>query len=131
MTRHLLSQGTVTLAVLVILGAAKAICHNLRCFVRAFYKLGIDAGVFPHPENNKDFALLAGLGMRPTDVLRAATTNAAELIGTTDRGVLTPGKLADVVVFNSDPSRNIALTETRPTLVMLGREKFDLARLTS
>jgi imidazolonepropionase-like amidohydrolase len=69
--------------------------------------------------------------MRPTDVLRSATANAAELIGTSDRGVLTPGKLADVVVFNGDPSRNIALMEARPALVMLGGEKVDLARLSS
>ena len=39
---------------------------------------GTDAGVFPHAENNKDFALMVGLGMRPIDVLRSATSNAAE-----------------------------------------------------
>ncbi|MFZ0031011.1 MAG: amidohydrolase family protein [Candidatus Cybelea sp.] len=90
---------------------------------------GTDAGVFPHAENNKDFALLVGLGMRPIDVLRSATANAAELIGTNERGVLAPGKLADVVVFNGDPGRNIALMEARPALVMIGGEKLDLARL--
>ena len=26
---------------------------------------GTDAGVFPHQENNKDFALLVHMGMRP------------------------------------------------------------------
>ena len=54
---------------------------------------GTDAGVFPHAQNNKDFALMVGLGMRPIDVLRSATSNAAELIGATDRGTLAPGKL--------------------------------------
>jgi imidazolonepropionase-like amidohydrolase len=47
------------------------------------------------------------------------------------RGVLAPGKLADVVVFNGDPSRNIALMEAKPALVMVGGEKVDLARLPS
>ena len=87
---------------------------------------GTDAGVFPHKENNKDFALLVGLGMRPIDVLRSATSNAAELIGVSDRGVLAPGKLADVVVFNGDPTRDIALMERQPAMVMLGGQKVTL-----
>jgi imidazolonepropionase-like amidohydrolase len=90
---------------------------------------GTDAGVFPHKENNKDFALLASLGMRPMDLLRAATSSAAELIGADDRGVLAPGKFADVVAFNGDPSRNIALLEKAPALVMRAGRKIDLEAL--
>lgn len=90
---------------------------------------GTDAGVFPHRENNKDFALLVGLGMRPIDVLRSATSSAAELIGVTDRGVLAPGKRADVVAFNGDPSRDVALMEREPALVMLGGVKVDTSNL--
>jgi len=92
---------------------------------------GTDAGVFPHAQNNKDFALLAALGMRPIDVLRAATWNAAQLIGTSDRGLLATGKLADVAVFNGDPSRDIALMEREPALVLIGGQKVDLSRLPS
>jgi len=92
---------------------------------------GTDAGVFPHSQNNKDFALLAGLGMRPIDVLRSATSSAAALIGKSDRGTLAPGKLADVAVFNGDPSRDIALMENQPALVLIGGAKVDLARLPS
>jgi imidazolonepropionase-like amidohydrolase len=92
---------------------------------------GTDAGVFPHSENNKDFALMVGLGMRPIDVLRSATATAAELIGTPDRGVLAAGKLADVAVFNGDPSRKIALIEAPPALVLMGGQKVDFARLAS
>ncbi len=92
---------------------------------------GTDAGVFPHDQNNKDFALMVGLGMRPIGVLRSATANAAELIGVTDRGVLAPGKRADVVVFNGDPSRDIALMERQPAMVVLGGQKIDIAILPS
>lgn len=92
---------------------------------------GTDAGVFPHAQNNKDFALMVGLGMRPIDVLRSATSNAAELIGVSDRGVLAPGKRADVVVFNGDPTRDVALMERRPAMVLLGGAKIDLAVLPS
>lgn len=92
---------------------------------------GTDAGVFPHSQNNKDFALMVGLGMRPIDVLRSATSNAAELIGTSDRGVLAPGRRADIVVFNGDPSRDITLIERAPALIVLGGQKVDTATLTS
>ncbi len=90
---------------------------------------GTDAGVFPHDQNNKDFALMVGLGMRPIDVLRSATSTAAELAGKTDRGTLAPGKLADVAVFNGDPSRQIALMEKAPAMVLIGGQKIDLSRL--
>jgi imidazolonepropionase-like amidohydrolase len=84
---------------------------------------GTDAGVFPHHENNKDFALLVRMGMRPVDVMRSATASAADLIGVSDRGTLAPGKLADIVAFNGDPSRDISLLEKAPALVMLGGKK--------
>lgn len=90
---------------------------------------GADAGVFPHDQNNKDFALLVRLGMRPIDVLRSATFDAAELIGITDRGRLARGTFADVVVFNGDPTTRIGVMERPPALVMLGGRKIDAARL--
>lgn len=90
-----------------------------------------DAGVFPHAQNNKDFALMVGLGMHPIDVLRSATSSAAELIGVSDRGVLAPGKLADVVVFSGDPSRNISVMEHSPALVLRGGKKIDVSQIAS
>lgn len=90
---------------------------------------GTDAGVFPHSQNNKDFALMTGLGMRPLDVLRSATVNAAELIGVTDRGALAPGMLADIVAFNGDPTREIGLIERPPALIVLGGQKIEGSRL--
>ena len=90
---------------------------------------GTDAGVFPHKENNKDFALLQSMGMRPLDLLRSATSRGADLMGLRDRGRLAPGMLADVVAFNGDPSANAGLLEKAPALVMLGGQKIDRAAL--
>jgi imidazolonepropionase-like amidohydrolase len=89
---------------------------------------GTDAGVFPHRENNKDFALLASMGMRPMDLLRSATSHAADLLGTGDRGTLAPGKLADVIAVGDDPVSNIRTLE-RPSFVMLGGRRVDTSRL--
>jgi imidazolonepropionase-like amidohydrolase len=90
---------------------------------------GTDAGVFPHRENNRDFSLLQAMGMRPLDLMRSATSHAADMIGTRDRGRLGPGLLADVVAFAGDPSTNAALLEKPPTLIMLGGKRIDRAAL--
>jgi imidazolonepropionase-like amidohydrolase len=92
---------------------------------------GTDAGVFPHAQNNRDFALMVGLGMTPIDVLKSATNNAAALIGVSDRGTLAPGKLADVAVFAGDPTKRIALMEKQPQLIMIGGQKIDPKTLSS
>jgi imidazolonepropionase-like amidohydrolase len=81
---------------------------------------GTDAGVFPHKENNKDFALLQSLGMHPLDILKSTTTVAAGLLGTPDRGRIAPGMLADLVAFSGDPSTNAGVLEAKPAMVMLG-----------
>lgn len=91
---------------------------------------GTDAGVFPHNENNKDFALLVRMGMRPIDVLRAATSNAADLLGTQDRGRLAPGKLADVIAVRGNPVSSIEALE-RPAFLMLNGKRLDPAALIS
>jgi imidazolonepropionase-like amidohydrolase len=88
---------------------------------------GTDAGVFPHDQNNKDFALLVHMGMRPTDVMRSATLTAAELIGVNDRGTLAAGKRADVVAFNGDLSHDISLIEKPPALILLGGKRVNPA----
>ncbi len=90
---------------------------------------GTDAGVFPHKENNKDFALLERMGMHPVDLMRSATSTAAELIGVNDRGMLANGKRADVVAFKGDPSTNISLLESQPQFVMVGGKRIDPALL--
>jgi imidazolonepropionase-like amidohydrolase len=50
-------------------------------------------------------------GLSPLQALECATSNAAALIGLTDRGVLAPGKLADLVLLNANPLADIYNTE--------------------
>ncbi|MCP3138283.1 metal-dependent hydrolase family protein [Pyxidicoccus xibeiensis] len=73
---------------------------------------GTDAGVFVHGRNAEEFALLVAAGMSPAEALRAATVNAAELLGVSDRlGTLEPGKLADVVAVSGNPLQDIRATQ--------------------
>ena len=51
---------------------------------------------------------LARAGMRPADVIRAATINAADLLGWGDRvGALEAGRFADVIAVDGDPLSDI------------------------
>jgi imidazolonepropionase-like amidohydrolase len=47
-------------------------------------------------------------GMKPIDVIRAATMNSADLLGLGDRlGVLEAGKLADIIAVEGDPTKDV------------------------
>jgi imidazolonepropionase-like amidohydrolase len=85
---------------------------------------GTDAGVYPHGENAKEFAVYVKLGMTTADAIRSATLHAAELLGMSDRGVIAAGKLADLVAVPGDPLRDITATE-RVSWVMLGGKVVD------
>jgi imidazolonepropionase-like amidohydrolase len=66
--------------------------------------MGTDCGVWTHGRNLDELVLMASGGMRPPDVLVAATRSAAELLGLGESaGTLSPGKRADVVAVAGDP----------------------------
>ena len=67
--------------------------------------MGTDSGVGPHGDNLVELGLMAGCGMTPEQAWHAATLSAAELLGVAgDLGSLEPGKRADVVVLDGDPT---------------------------
>ncbi|MBL8987829.1 MAG: amidohydrolase family protein [Gemmatimonadetes bacterium] len=95
--------------------------ESLRKAIAAGVKVafGTDAGVYPHGENAREFALYVKFGMTPLAALRAGTVVATEALGRTDRGAIEAGKLADLVAVPGDPLQDITATE-RPSWVMLG-----------
>ena len=94
---------------------------SLRKAISAGVKIafGTDAAVFPHGENAREFAVYTSSGMSPLDALRTATINAADLLGTSDRGDLAPGLLADIIAVPGNPLTDIRVTE-RVIFVMQG-----------
>jgi imidazolonepropionase-like amidohydrolase len=72
---------------------------------------GTDAAVYPHGDNAREFAVYVGYGMTPLEAIRAATTGAADLLGVGDRGVIAPGKLADLVAVPGDPLEDVKVME--------------------
>jgi len=81
---------------------------------------GTDAGIFPHGWNAKQFAYMVEWGMTPTQAIQAATVNAADLLGWTDRvGSVAAGKLADIIAVPTDPMSDVTALE-RVGFVMKG-----------
>lgn len=79
---------------------------------------GTDAGVLPHGMNAGEFGSYVDGGMTPLQALRSATTDAAELLGLDDRGLIAEGRLADLVAVPGNPLEDIRVTE-RPVFVMV------------
>jgi imidazolonepropionase-like amidohydrolase len=58
------------------------------------------------------FPSLQKSGMPPLDIIRAVTTNAAEMLGWQDRvGAIEPGKFADLIAVDGDPIVDISQLE--------------------
>ena len=71
--------------------------------------LGTDAGggAARHGRIAREAELMVEAGMKPRNALLAATSTAAGLIGENERGVIRLGKIADMVLLDSDPLENI------------------------
>jgi imidazolonepropionase-like amidohydrolase len=72
--------------------------------------VGTDAPAIPHGRGAHELIALVKRGMTPLEVLRAATVNAAELIGADDRGRIAEGLLADLVAVPGNPLDDISVT---------------------
>ncbi len=89
---------------------------NLRRLYAAGIRIaaGSDAGnigTLHGPALHREMELMVEAGMRPLDVLVAATQNAAAVMGRSgDVGTLEKGKAADLVLLDADPSLDIRNT---------------------
>jgi imidazolonepropionase-like amidohydrolase len=93
--------------------APESVQENRRSFQLAMKAgvpicMGGDVGVYKHGENWLEMDAMRRAGMRPSDVLIAATSGNARIFGLTDRGAIRPGLLADLVAVEGDPTRDLA-----------------------
>jgi imidazolonepropionase-like amidohydrolase len=69
---------------------------------------GTDAGVYPHGDNARQFAVMVRFGMTPAQAIRTATFNSADLIGRSkDVGTIEAGKFADIIAVDGDPLQDV------------------------
>ena len=92
---------------------------------------GTDAGTPFNPHGNlpKELALLAEVGLSPLDVLRAATTVAADALHLAGQvGTLRPGAFADLVAWDGDPLEGVSAYARPRAVVVGGKVKHDFAQ---
>ncbi|MBI2058155.1 MAG: amidohydrolase family protein [Nitrospirae bacterium] len=80
--------------------------------------MGWPAGAAIHRE--MDYLVRAGY--TPSEVLTAATRNNARAMGLTDRGTIEPGKRADLLLVEGDPTQDIEAVHRIAAVLAAGRE---------
>ncbi|RFA11123.1 hypothetical protein B7R54_06185 [Subtercola boreus] len=68
-----------------------------------------------------ELELLVDAGLTPVEALRAATSLPAEHFGLTDRGAISPGLRADLVLLDADPTLDISATRAIRQVWITGR----------
>jgi imidazolonepropionase-like amidohydrolase len=69
---------------------------------------GTDAGVSKHGRNADEFELMVKNGMPPVEAIKAATVNAADLLGLAGEiGTIEAGKSADIIAVAGNPLADV------------------------
>jgi len=77
-----------------------------------------------HGENAEELELMVSLGMSPVAAIAAASGVAARALGRDDIGVLEPGRLADLVVWDAAPHDDVPLLQRAAHTVFLGGDRL-------
>jgi imidazolonepropionase-like amidohydrolase len=78
------------------------------------------ASAAAHGKNADEIVAMNALGLPPIEAIRAATQNAADLMGWQDQvGALEPGKYADLIAVDGDPLTDVS-TLQKVKFVMKG-----------
>jgi imidazolonepropionase-like amidohydrolase len=94
----------------VLPAAKKNVSHAFERGVKVAF--GTDAGVYPHGLNAREFNSMVQAGLSPLAAIQAATVNAADLLGWSDKvGTIEPGKWADLVAVDGDPLQDVRKLE--------------------
>jgi imidazolonepropionase-like amidohydrolase len=100
--------------------ARQNVAHAFQSGVKVAF--GTDAAVYPHGMNAREFAVMVNLGMTPLGSIQAATVNAADLLGWSERvGTLEAGRFADLIAVEGDPLGDVRVLES-VKFVMKGGE---------
>jgi imidazolonepropionase-like amidohydrolase len=76
-----------------------------------------------HGENLKELELLVGIGLSPMEAIVSATRIAAETLGLGTRlGTLESGKMADLIVVEGDPLKDITVLQQKDRMVVVMKD---------
>jgi imidazolonepropionase-like amidohydrolase len=100
--------------------------------IRAAFAAGLKIAfgsdtIFPHEHAAREFAQMVRLGLTPMQAIRAATLNAAEVLGIDrETGTLEAGKAADLIAVSGDPLKDVRTLES-VSFVMKGGQLVQAA----
>ena len=100
--------------------------ENFRKSLKGGVKMifGTDAGIYPHGDNARQFAVMVRYGATPLQAIQAATVTASEALGWKDDvGSLKVGHYGDIVGVSGDPLSDVTVLE-HPVFVMKGGEVY-------
>ena len=89
--------------------------------------MSTDCGIpgVPHEALAGGMSVLGELaGLAPVETLKLATSRSAELLELPDRGTVAPGKRADLVVLEGDPTQDLAALECVRLVIQNGEVVF-------
>ena len=95
--------------------------------LRAAFAAGVKVAfgsdtIFPHEHAAREFARMVRLGLTPTQVIRAATVSAAEVLGIeSEVGRIEAGRIADIVAVAGDPLKDVTALESVAFVMKSGK----------
>ncbi len=93
-------------------------CKAIKAGVKQIYST--DAGIYPHGDNARQFAVMVRYCATPLQAIQAATVNAAEALGMPgDVGQVSAGRWGDLIAVRGDPLADVTVLE-RVSFVMKG-----------
>jgi imidazolonepropionase-like amidohydrolase len=100
------------------------LAHEVLPVHRQAFQMAADAGILMGAGTDsggildEELEIMVEYGFTPTEAIRSATSHAARICGCPDdRGTVAPGRLADLLVVEADPSADIAaLRQVRAVL---------------
>jgi imidazolonepropionase-like amidohydrolase len=119
--------GVVVISTLATLGSrpgGDAVRRSFRALRAAGIPivLGTDAGVLPHGRNADELLALVEAGLTPAEAIRAATVEAAALLGRKDLGEIAVGAAADFLVVEGNPLQDPELLAEPALVLKAGRQ---------
>lgn len=93
-------------------------CKAIKAGVKQIYST--DAGIYPHGDNARQFAVMVRYCATPLQAIQAATVNAAEALGMPgDVGQVAAGRWGDLIAVRGDPLVDVTVLE-KVSFVMKG-----------
>jgi imidazolonepropionase-like amidohydrolase len=124
---YIIEQGEKTGIPADRIAKAKSLQAERDRALRAAFASGITIAfgsdtIFPHETANREFARMVRLGLSPMGAIKAATANAAGVLGIDkDAGTIEAGKRADLVAVPRDPLADVTALETVTFVMKDGR----------